>query len=140
MTAGQGPGTAPRATKGATAPPAPGVPPASLELALAHVLQLGTYVSVALIGVGAVLLLAGGGSPTQGGPPLDLATLPADLLALRPAGFLWLGILGVIATPALRVARALLGFARRGEQRMVGVSVLVLAVIAVGVIVGVMAR
>ncbi len=115
-------------------------PPASLEVALAHVLQLGTYASVTLIAVGAILLLAGGGSPTQGGPPLDFATLPADLLALRPAGFLWLGILGVLATPALRVLRALLGFARRGEQRMVTVSALVLAVIAIGVIVGVMSR
>jgi uncharacterized membrane protein len=95
---------------------------------------------VGLIGIGSLLLLAGGGSPIQGGPPLDLATLPADLLALRPAGFLWLGIVGVLATPGLRVARALLGFWRRGEQRMVAVSVLVLAVIAVGVIVGVMAR
>ena len=117
-----------------------GTPPASLEVALAHVLQLGTYVSVALIAVGAVLLLARGGSPIQGGPALDLATLPADILRLRPAGFLWLGILGVLATPGLRVTRALMGFARRGEQRMVVVSVLVLTVIAVGVIVGVMAR
>ena len=115
-------------------------PPASLEVALAHVLQLGTYVSVALVAIGSLLLLAGGGSPIQGGPPLDLATLPGDIVALRPAGFLWLGILGVLATPALRVARALLGFARRGERRMVTVSVLVLAVIAVGVFVGVMAR
>jgi uncharacterized membrane protein len=121
-------------------PDTPAAPPASLEVALAHVLQLGTYASVALIGLGSILLLAGGGSPTQGGPPLDLTTLTADLIALRPAGFLWLGILGVLATPALRVARALLGFARRGEQRMVAVSILVLAVIAVGVIVGVMAR
>jgi uncharacterized membrane protein len=113
---------------------------ASLEVALAHVLQVGTYASVALIGVGALLLLAAGGSPVDGGPPLDLATLPSDLLELRPAGFLWLGILGVVATPALRVARALLGFTRRGERRMAVVSMLVLAVIAVGVIVGVMAR
>jgi uncharacterized membrane protein len=118
----------------------PLAPPPTLEVALAHVLQAGTYASVALIAIGAVLLLAGGGSPTEGGPPLDLATLPADLVTLRPSGFLWLGILGVLATPALRVARALLGFARRGEQRMVGVSALVLAVIAVGIFVGVMAR
>lgn len=130
----------PGAMSGRSAPPATGAPAASLEVALAHVLQLGTYASVALIAIGSILLLAGGGSPTQGGPPLDLAALPGDLLGLRPAGFLWLGILGVLATPALRVARALLGFARRGEQRMVGVSILVLAVIAVGVIVGVMAR
>ena len=115
-------------------------PPASLEVALAHVLELGTYAPVALITIGSGMLLAGGGSPTQGGPPLDLATLPADLAALRPGGFLWLGILGVLATPALRVGRALLGFARRGEQRMVAVSILVLTVIAVGVFVGVMAR
>ncbi len=122
------------------AKPGAGAPPASLEVALAHVLQLGTYASVALIGIGSLLLLGGGGSPTQGGPPLDLATLPADLLALRPAGFLWLGIIGVLATPALRVARALLGFGRRGEQRMVLVSVAVLAVIGVGVFVGVTAH
>jgi uncharacterized membrane protein len=114
--------------------------PASLEVALAHVLQLGTYASVALVAAGSILLLASGGSPTQGGPPLDLAALPSDLAAFRPAGLLWLGILGVLATPALRVARALLGFSRRGEQRMVAVSVLVLAVIGVGVFVGVMAR
>jgi uncharacterized membrane protein len=117
-----------------------GTPPASLELALSHVLQLGTYVSVALIAVGSILLLAGGGSPLDPGPPLVLAQLPADLLALRPAGFLWLGIVGVLATPALRVGRALLGFLRRDEQRMVAVSALVLGVILVGVIVGVMAR
>jgi uncharacterized membrane protein len=117
-----------------------GTPPASLEVALSHVLQLGTYVSVALIAVGSVLLLASGGSPIDGGPPFDLSSIPADIAALRPAGFLWLGILGVLATPALRVGRALLGFARRGEQRMVAVSALVLGVIAVGVVVGVMAR
>jgi uncharacterized membrane protein len=117
-----------------------GTPPASLELALSHVLQLGTYVSVALIAVGSILLLAGGGSPLDPGPPLDLSQLPAELLALRPAGFLWLGIVGVLATPALRVGRALLGFLRRDEQRMVAVSALVLGVILVGVIVGVMAR
>lgn len=114
--------------------------PNNLETAVAHVLQLGTYASIALVAVGVVLLLAEGGSPIQGGPPLRLETLPADVLALRPPGFLWLGILGVLATPGLRVIRALLGFARRGEQRMVTISALVLGVIAVGVVVGLMAR
>ena len=111
----------------------------SLEVALAHVLQIGTYVSVGLILVGAVLLIAGGTSPTAGGPALLIASLPGDILALRPAGFLWLGILGVVATPAIRVVRAVLGFARRGEPRMALVGLLVLVVIAAGVIVGVMA-
>ncbi|MFL5722997.1 MAG: DUF1634 domain-containing protein, partial [Chloroflexota bacterium] len=117
-----------------------GAPPANLEVALAHVLQLGTYISVGLVAIGSALLLASGGSPVGGGPPFDLARLPADLVALQPAGFLWLGILGVLSTPALRVGRAVMGFARRDEQRMVVVSVLVLGVIAVGVFVGVTAH
>ncbi len=113
--------------------------PASLEAALAHVLQVGTYVSIGLILVGSVLLIAGGTSPLAGAPALSLEQLPADLLAGRPAGFLWLGILGVIATPGLRVVRALVGFWRRGEPRMAAIALFVLVVIAAGVIVGVMA-
>jgi uncharacterized membrane protein len=112
----------------------------SLEVALAHVLQLGTYVSIALVAVGSALLVAGGGSPITGGPPLAFDRIAADLMALRPAGFLWLGIVGVLATPGLRVVRAMLGFARRSERRMALVAVAVLAVIAIGVVTGVMAR
>ena len=120
--------------------PSRGVAPAgSLEVALAHVLTVGTYVSIALVGIGAVLLLASGGSPLEGGPPLSVASVFADLAALRPAGFLWLGIVGVMATPALRVLRAALGFWRRGEQGMAWIALLVLAVIAFGVFIGVMA-
>lgn len=109
----------------------------SLELALAHVLQVGTYASMALVAVGSVLLVGSGVSPTAGGPPLSIETIVGDLLALRPAGFLWLGIVGVLATPGLRVVRAALGFSRRGERSMALVAVFVLAVIAIGVVVGV---
>jgi uncharacterized membrane protein len=128
--------TAPGPT--APGPTAPG-PTGSLEVAVAHVLQLGTYAAVALVAVGTVLLIAAGHSPLDGGPPLGADRILSDIVALQPAGFLWLGILGVLATPALRVLRALLGFARRGERGMVGTSVAVLVVIAVGVVVGVMA-
>jgi uncharacterized membrane protein len=110
--------------------------PGTLEAALAHVLQLGTYASVALIGVGSVVLLAGGGSPLGGGPAFAPERIVPDILALRPAGFLWLGIVGVLATPGLRVLRALIGFWRRGEQRMALVAALVLVVVAVGVVAG----
>jgi uncharacterized membrane protein len=112
----------------------------SLEIAIAHVLQVGTYLSVGLIVLGSLLLVGGGISPVSGGPPLSLDRLWADLIAIRPAGFLWLGILGVLATPAVRVLRALLGFWRRDERSMAAVSLLVLMVIAFGVFVGVMAR
>jgi uncharacterized membrane protein len=123
-----------------TPKPPSSAPSAPLEVALAHVLQVGTYVSIALVASGSILLLAAGYSPAGGGPPLSLAALPGDIVALRPAGFLWLGILGVLATPGLRVVRALLGFARRGETRMVATSAAVLCVIAVGVFVGVTAH
>jgi uncharacterized membrane protein len=117
-----------------------GPEPGSLEVAVAHVLQVGTYVSVGFVVFGSLLLVGGGISPVSGGPPLAIDQLPADVMALRPAGFLWLGILGVLATPAVRVLRALLGFWRRGERSMAAVSLLVLLVIGLGVIVGVMAR
>lgn len=117
----------------------PGVPAATLETALAHVLQFGTYISIGLIVVGSLLLIGGGTSPLAGAPGLSLEQLPSDLLAGRPAGFLWLGILGVIATPGLRVLRALVGFSRGGEPRMAAIALAVLVVIGAGVIVGVMA-
>lgn len=110
--------------------------PGALELALAHVLQVGTYASVALIGAGSLLLLAGGGSPIGGGPAFAPDRIIGDILAIRPAGFLWLGIVGVLATPGLRVLRAMIGFWRRGEQRMAAVALLVLVVVAVGVVAG----
>jgi uncharacterized membrane protein len=110
-----------------------------LEPALARVLQVGTYVSIALVAVGTVLLLGAGISPLAGGPALDLRRIGSDIAAARPAGFLWLGILGICATPAMRVVGALVGFWRRGERGMVAVALLILAVVAAGVVTGLLA-
>jgi uncharacterized membrane protein len=125
--------TARRSTVATGGPGGPG----ALEVAVAHVLQVGTYLAIGLVAVGSVLLVAGGTSPLAGGPPLDLGRIPSDLTALRPEGFLWLGILAVAATPALRVVRAALGFVRRGERSMAWVALAVLAVVGIGVVVGV---
>lgn len=92
-----------------------------------------TYLAVALLSVGVVLLLAAGISPLAGGPALDPAHLVADVVALAPAAFLWLGILAVIATPLSRVIAATIGFARLGDRWMVGVALGILAVIALGI-------
>jgi uncharacterized membrane protein len=107
-----------------------------LEATLARVLQAGTYLSMALIALGTVLFLVGGGSPLDAGPPLQLATLGSDLAAGRPAAFLWLGVIGVIATPMLRVVGALVGFARAGEWRMVGIALAIVVVVGLGVAAG----
>ena len=66
-------------------------------------------------------------------------SLPPTSLALRPAGFLWLGILGVLRRRRSASLRALIGFcAPQGADRMAPSPSLVLVVIAVGVFFGVM--
>ena len=107
-----------------------------LEGGIARLLQVGTYVAVALIATGVVLMRANGLSPSDAAPALDPGRLIGDLLALQPAGFLWLGLLVVLVTPAARVALALVGYAREGEREMAIVAVLILAVIGVGILLG----
>jgi uncharacterized membrane protein len=116
--------------------PRAGLSEDSLESALARVLQVGTYSSIALVAIGCLLLLAGGTSPLAGGPPFRPAEILGDVVGARPAGFLWLGIIGTVATPALRVAGAMVGFWRRGERTMVAVAILILAVVGTGVVIG----
>ena len=116
---------------GLTQPPSQAI---DLDRTIARLLSAGTYLSVSLLAIGVVLLLATGRSPLDGSAhQLDLAQIPADILALRPEGFLWPGLLVMIATPAARVAASLVGYARSGEWEMVLVAILILGVIAVGV-------
>lgn len=92
-----------------------------------------TYVSVALLIVGVVLLLAAGTSPTSGGPALDPGRIVPDLFTLKPSGFLWLGLVAVIAAPITRVTVALVAYARDRDWLMVGVSSAILLVIAIAI-------
>ena len=92
-----------------------------------------TYAAVGLLLAGVLLMAAGGISPLDPGPRLDLESLPAKIAALDPAGFLWLGLLAVIATPLSRVVAAAIGFGRAGDRSMVVVAVGILVVIALGV-------
>jgi uncharacterized membrane protein len=90
-----------------------------------------TYVSVVLLLVGVVLLMGQGIAPLSGGPNLDLERLPEDLLALDPAGFLWLGLLAILAAPVSRVSVALVAYLLDEDWLMVGVSAAILLVIAI---------
>jgi len=107
-----------------------------LESTLARVLQVGTSASIALVAAGVLLLVVNGGSPLDPGAPLVIGRLLADIAAGRPEGFLWLGILGIVATPGLRVLGALIGFARGGERVLAVVAFLILVVVALGVLAG----
>jgi len=106
-----------------------------LERVLGGLLSAGTYVAVVLVGLGVAGLVLAGRSPL--GPdvaPFDPGRLPADLAAGRAEGFLWLGIIVAIATPAARVGAAGVGYALGRERIMAAVSVAVLAVIALAVL------
>ena len=105
------------------------------ELALARMLNLGALASVLLLVVGVALMVGAGRSPLDvDQPALDVARIPSDILALRPEGFLWLGLLVVLATPAARVIASLAGFAANRERGMALIALAILAVIASGVV------
>lgn len=92
-----------------------------------------TYASVALLVVGVALLIVAGISPVSGGPRMDPGRLVSDLVGLKPAGFLWLGLLAVIAAPVSRVTVALVAYVRDEDWLMVGVSTAILLVIAIAI-------
>ena len=109
---------------------------AGLEGHIAQVLRVGTYLAIALIGVGVVLMLVTGKSPLDVAPALEPGRLIADLASLRPAGFLWFGIIVILVTPAARVAISSVAYARAGDRLMALIAALVLLVIATGVVLG----
>jgi uncharacterized membrane protein len=104
-----------------------------VEVLVARLLSIGTVASIALLAIGSALLAIRGGSPLDAAPDLDLTRIPADLLAGRPDGYLWLGLIVAIATPCARVLASLVGYLRRRERAMTVISILILAVIALTV-------
>ena len=110
---------------------------AAMDRRVARVLRAGVRASVVLLAAGAILLLAQGRSPLdEAWPPLNLSGLVGDLLALHPEGFLWLGLLVILATPSLRVLTAVIGFVATGERRMAALGVIVLVIVALAVVAG----
>lgn len=90
----------------------------ALDRRLARLLVGGMIVSVVLIGVGVALMLVAGQVPLRNpAPGIDLARLPADLAALRPEGFLWLGLLVGLGTPFARVLTAFATYATARDRR-----------------------
>jgi uncharacterized membrane protein len=104
-----------------------------VEALVARLLSIGTVASITLLAIGSVLLAMRGGSPLDAAPNLDITRIPADLVAGRPDGYLWLGLIAAIATPCARVVASLVGYVRRRERAMTLISILILAVIALTV-------
>ena len=106
---------------------------ARAEWRIGRLLIAMTYTSVAILVIGVGLMVAAGISPLAGGPPFDPGDLVAQLQARSPAGFLWLGLIVVIATPIARVIGAALTFGLHRQWIMVGIAIAILVVIAAGV-------
>jgi len=109
-------------------------PRIGLDHAIGRLLIFGTYAAVAILTVGVIAMAANGLGPGDPAPAFDPARLGADILALRPDGLLWLGLLAVIATPIGRVVVSLVGYAHRRELSMVAVAAAILGVIALSII------
>ncbi len=103
----------------------------AIESAIARLLVLGIYLAMALVLLGVVgMLLAGVDPLAHGTPPgFDLGRLPGDILALRPEGFLWAGLVMVVALPVGRVVVAGVGFLGARDRPLALVSLGVLLVV-----------
>jgi hypothetical protein len=93
------------------------------EFRIGRLLIAMTYAAVAVLVVGVGLMVWAGISPLDPGPPFDPAGLVAQLTSLTPAGFLWLGLVIVIATPICRVIGAAISFGMTGQWTMVGIAI-----------------
>jgi uncharacterized membrane protein len=92
-----------------------------------------TYTSVVVLVVGVALMVAAGISPLSGGPAFDASQLLAELTAVSPVGFLWLGLVIVIATPIVRVIGAAISYGLADQWSMVAIALGILVVIVAGV-------
>lgn len=122
-----------------SSPPAPVLDPdGGLDRVVSRVLTAGLYAAVLLLVVGVVLALVRSGIPV----PREsfLAGIPHALAGLEPGGFLNLGLLILLVTPAARVIALLVGFAWRRSWLFSLLSLLVLGVMGasayLGIVVG----
>jgi uncharacterized membrane protein len=96
------------------------------------VLRAGMYISIALLSVGVILYLANDG---EVGSVLGPVEAIESALNMEAEGWMSLGIISLIMTPLAGVVIALAVFVRAKELRMVGVSLLVICVVALAILV-----
>ena len=109
---------------------------ARIESGIARLLTWGTRVALGLVFLGVAGMVLTGVDPMAPGalPAYSAARIPGDMLALRPAGFLWAGLTVLVALPLGRVLVSGAGFLAAGDRRLALVSLLVITVIAVSVV------
>jgi uncharacterized membrane protein len=108
----------------------------AMEALIGRLLVLGTWLAMGLVLVGVVLMLATGVDPLAHGaiPPFEPDQIVADILALRPEGFLMAGIVLIVTLPVGRVIVGGVGFLASGDRRLALISLAVLLVVVASVI------
>jgi uncharacterized membrane protein len=104
------------------------------ERIVAGVLGVGVTVSATLIvlGFAAALAVGWGGSGADPAAPIDatdFSDLSARLRELQPLAVVQLGLLVLIATPVVRVAVSVIGFALERDRLYVAITLAVLAIL-----------
>ena len=113
-----------------------------MDVVIGNLLRSGVVLSALIVLFGAVIyLLRHGHSPTEyrvfRGEPSDLRSVRGilrDALALRGRGIIQLGLLFLIATPVVRVAFSIFGFAEEHDRMYVVIASIVLLVLAYSLI------
>ena len=116
----------------------------SIEYMISIVLRIGVLVSGSVVLIGGVYYLALHGSEAEshrifrGTPAIDriLPQIVQGAVELRPRSIIQLGLLLLIATPILRVAFSLVGFAIERDRAYVIITSIVLAVLLYSLISG----
>jgi uncharacterized membrane protein len=105
-----------------------------LNLITARVLVIGLLSSITLLVVGAVLTLARPDAVVV--HETSVQGIPGAIAHLEARGFFDLGLLLLAATPVVRVAALLVGFAKRRMWWFAGLSLFVLAALALSASLG----
>jgi len=116
-----------------------------VDRAIGNMLRAGVFLAVAIVAVGATILLARHGAERpdyrvfKEGPG-DLRSVGgtvARALGGGGRGIIQLGLLVLIATPVSRVAFSVAAFAAQGDKKFVGITLLVLATLLYGLFGGI---
>lgn len=115
-----------------------------MELMISRLLRAGILVSGALVLLGGIVALAetaGSASPALSSldPSSRLPSLSGLLdgvASLNADALVQLGLVVLVATPAMRVAVSAYAFARQRDWTYVAISVTVLTVLAIGLVIG----
>jgi uncharacterized membrane protein len=110
--------------------PAPRPDDGGLYRGVQRTLVGGIVVSFGLMGLGLIWQIVSPRPHPEQVVPLD--RLPAELLAGNPLALLDLGVLALMAIPAVHLTVAAISFGRIGDRRYLWLTLLVLSLLAVG--------